>query len=253
MGDKLRIAAGVMGTLLTLLNPNAASMLLFAAPMYSLTPRSCILNLFYSTSPLEERLTFSRVIKKRSTQEFSCVPYIVALLNCLIYAWYGLPIVSCGWENFPLIPINGLGILLESSFIVIYLWFASSRGKVKVAAMTLPVIALFCMTALISAFLFHDRHHRKVFVGTVGLVASSAMYGSPLVAVKKVIKTKSVGYMPFSLSLFSFLASSLWMAYGLLSHDLFLAFSRGSKSLIRILCFANFNSPDPDINMLAVS
>ncbi|VFQ72670.1 unnamed protein product [Cuscuta campestris] len=29
--------------------------------------------------------------------------------------------------------------------------------------------------------------------------------------------------MPFSLSLFSFLTSSLWMAYGLLSHDLFLA------------------------------
>lgn len=55
--------------------------------------------------------------------------------------------------------------------------------QVKVAATTLPVIALFCMTALISAFLFHDRHHRKVFVGTVGLVASSAMYGSPLVAV----------------------------------------------------------------------
>ncbi|KAJ6376044.1 hypothetical protein OIU77_000920 [Salix suchowensis] len=49
------------------------------------------------------------------------------------------------------------------------------------------------------------------------------MYGSPLVAVKKVIKTKSVEFMPFYLSFFSFLASSIWMAYGLLSHDLFLA------------------------------
>ena len=55
--------------------------------------------------------------------------------------------------------------------------------QVKVTAMTLPAIALFCMSALISAFLFHDHHRRKVFVGTVGLVASSAMYGSPLVAV----------------------------------------------------------------------
>ncbi|KAH9626621.1 hypothetical protein KSS87_015285 [Heliosperma pusillum] len=125
---------------------NGASMLLYGAPV----------------------LTFSTIVRKKSTQEFSCVPYIVALLNCLIYTWYGLPIVSCGWENFPLITTNGLGILLESSFIIIYLWFASTSGK------------------------------------------------------KQVIETKSVKYMPFYLSFFSFLTSSIWMAYGILSHDLFL-------------------------------
>ncbi|KAA8533641.1 hypothetical protein F0562_030925 [Nyssa sinensis] len=236
MGDRLRLAVGVMG--------NAASMLLYAAPI----------------------LTFSRVIKKKSTEEFPCVPYIVALLNCFLYTWYGLPVVSYGWENFPVVTINGLGILLELSFILIYFWFASAGGKKKVAMMVIPVILAFCITAIISAFVFHDRYHRKVFVGSIGLVASVAMYGSPLVVVvslllfpqcfissldstakfviyiyiyiymhsyihflpyfqlqKRVIKTKSVEYMPFYLSFFSFLASSLWMAYGLLSHDLFLA------------------------------
>ncbi|KAI8564974.1 hypothetical protein RHMOL_Rhmol03G0224500 [Rhododendron molle] len=33
----------------------------------------------------------------------------------------------------------------------------------------------------VMAFLFHGHHHRKVFVGSVGLIASMAMYGSPLV------------------------------------------------------------------------
>nr|GEY41130.1 bidirectional sugar transporter SWEET3 [Tanacetum cinerariifolium] len=37
---------------------------------------------------------------------------------------------------------------------------------------------------------------------------------------KQVIQTKNVEYMPFSLSLFSFLPSALWMAYGLLGWDL---------------------------------
>ncbi|KAH6760520.1 Nodulin MtN3 family protein [Perilla frutescens var. hirtella] len=193
MEEKFRITVGILG--------NAASMLLYAAPV----------------------LTFSRMIKKKSTEEYSCVPYIMALLNCFLYTWYGLPVVSYKWENFPVVTINGLGILLELSFILIYFYFASANGKKKVAMMTLPVFLLSCSVALISAFVFHDHHHRKAFVGSIGLVASVAMYGSPLVVMKKVIQTKSVEFMPFYLSLFSFLASSLWMAYGLLSHDLFLA------------------------------
>ncbi|XP_022738645.1 bidirectional sugar transporter SWEET3-like [Durio zibethinus] len=193
MGDRLRLAVGVMG--------NASSLLLYAAPI----------------------LTFSRVLRKRSTEEFSCVPYIVALSNCLLYTWYGLPVVSYRWENFPVITINSLGIILELSFIFIYIWFAPTRGKIKAGVIATTVILLFSITAIISALVFHDHHHRKVFVGTVGLVASVAMYAAPLVVVKQVIMTKSVEFMPFYLSFFSFLASVLWLAYGLLSHDLLLA------------------------------
>lgn len=193
MGDSLRLAVGALG--------NAASMLLYAAPI----------------------LTFSRVVKKKSTEEFSCVPYILALFNCFLYTWYGLPVVSYKWENFLLVTINGLGLLLETSFIGIYLWFASPREKVKVGIVGIPVILVFATTAIVSTFVFDDHHHRKVFTGSVGLIASVAMYGSPLVVMKQVIETKSVEFMPFYLSLFSFLASLLWMAYGLLSHDLVLA------------------------------
>ncbi|CAN1267656.1 Bidirectional sugar transporter SWEET3 [Linum perenne] len=164
MGDKLRLAVGIMG--------NAASLLLYSAPI----------------------LTFKRVVERKSTEEFSCIPYIIALLNCLLYTWYGLPIVSYGWENFPVVTINGLGILLEFSFILAYLWFASAKGKasyldflhkvdnIKVAVILVPVILAFSIISAVSAFVLHDHHLRKVFVGTVGVVASAAMYSSPLVA-----------------------------------------------------------------------
>ena len=33
------------------------------------------------------RATFWRIIKRKSTEEFSGVPYNVALLNCLLLAW----------------------------------------------------------------------------------------------------------------------------------------------------------------------
>ncbi|KAF5772270.1 putative SWEET sugar transporter [Helianthus annuus] len=186
----LRMAVGLMG--------NAASFLLYAAPIS----------------------TFARVIRKKSTEEFSYVPYTIALLNCLFYTWYGLPVVSYKWENFPMITINGLGIFLEFSFIVIFIWFASPKQKWKAGIMTTALIIFFSIIALISTYKFHDHKTRKQLVGGVGLIASVAMYASPLVVMKKVIQTKSVEFMPFSLSLFSFLASVLWMAYGLLGRDL---------------------------------
>ncbi|CAK9187724.1 unnamed protein product [Ilex paraguariensis] len=166
------------------------------------------------------RLTFARVIRKKSTEEFSCVPYVIALLNCFLYTWYGLPVVSHRWENFPLVTINGLGILLELSFIFIYFWFASTRGKMKVSMLTIAVTIAFVIAAIISSFVLHNHHHRKVFIGIIGLIASGTMYGSPLIAVRRVIQTKSVEFMPFYLSFFSFLASSIWLGYGVLSHDL---------------------------------
>ncbi|KAM1183854.1 hypothetical protein ACFX19_002158 [Malus domestica] len=152
----LRLVIGVMG--------NAAALLLFAAPT----------------------LTMSRIVRKKSTEGFSCVPYVTTLLNCLLYTWYGLPVI-------------------------------------KVTATVIPAIVMFCITAIISAVVFHDHQHRKVFVGSVAIVASVSMYASPLVVVKQVILTKNVEYMPFYVSLFSFISSSLWMAYGLLSHDIFVA------------------------------
>ncbi|XP_026408341.1 bidirectional sugar transporter SWEET3b-like [Papaver somniferum] len=193
MGVTLHLVIGILG--------NAASLLLYAAPI----------------------LTFRRVITRKSIEEFSCVPYSIALLNCLLYTWYGLPVVSNKWENFPLITINGIGILLEFSFIFIYIWFAPPRAKKMVCVLLIHVLMVFCITASVSAFALKYHHHRKVLVGCVGLVASVSMYASPLIVVKQVIRTKSVEFMPFSLSLFSFLASLLWMAYGLVGHDLFLA------------------------------
>ncbi|CAN6444365.1 unnamed protein product [Victoria cruziana] len=193
MGSIPRLVLGIMG--------NATSLLLYAAPI----------------------LTFKRVIRKRSTEEFSCTPYIIALLNCALYTWYGLPLVSYKWENLLLVTTNGTGMLMEVTFVLIYLHFTSPKGKWHVCCIILPTAIIFLATVLISECVFFEHHQRKVVVGSVALATSVAMYGSPLVVVKLVVKTKSVEFMPFYLSLFSFLASSSWLAYGSVGHDLFVA------------------------------
>ncbi|KAK7311463.1 hypothetical protein RJT34_09618 [Clitoria ternatea] len=193
MAETFRLAVAVIG--------NAASVSLYAAPM----------------------VTFKRVIRKKSTEEFSCIPYIIGLLNCLLFTWYGLPVVSYKWENLPLVTVNGVGVFLELSYVLIYFWYAPPKGKVRVAMTAIPVMLVFCIIALLSAFAFHDNRHRKLLVGSFGLGVSVAMYASPLVAMKKVIQTKSVEFMPLPLSLCSFLACVLWLTYGLLIRDIFVA------------------------------
>ncbi|KAI4337947.1 hypothetical protein L6164_016309 [Bauhinia variegata] len=193
MSESLRMAVAVLG--------NAASVSLYAAPT----------------------VTFKRVIRKKSTEEFSCVPYIIGLLNCLLFTWYGLPIVSYKLENFPLVTVNGVGIVLELSYVLIYLWYASPKGKVKVAMVGIPALLVFTAAALVSSFGIQEHRSRKLLVGSIGLVVSVAMYGSPLVVMKKVIQTKSVEFMPLPLSMCSFFASALWLTYGIIIRDIFVA------------------------------
>lgn len=84
-----------------------------------------------------------------------------------------------------LIPPSRIKQLLNDLYIVNKwpLILKTKNAQMKVAATTIPVITIFCITVAISSFALHDHHQRKVFVGSVGLVASVAMYGSPLVVV----------------------------------------------------------------------
>ncbi|XP_066367587.1 bidirectional sugar transporter SWEET3a-like isoform X1 [Miscanthus floridulus] len=164
-------------------------------------------------------LTFKRVIKEASVGEFSCVPYILALFSTLTYSWYGFPVVSSGWENISVCGTCLIGVLFETSFISLYLWFAPRQKRKFVMLMVSLVLAIFCVTVFTSSFIVHTHHVRKVFVGSIGIVTAISFYSSPLVAVKQVIRTKSVEFMPFYLSLFSFLASLIWMIYGILGRD----------------------------------
>ncbi len=176
-------------------------------------------NLLLYTTPL---LTFQRIISNKSTEEFSVVPYVAALLNSVLYSLYGSPLASNGWDNIHVFTINGTGILMEITFIAIYFWFATPKKKVIVSLIMIPVI-IFSSGMLAMSILLPDRNLRRTILGTFGFFASASMYGSPLVAVKTVIDTKSVEYMPLSLSLFSFLTSLAWLVYGLLGRDVLLA------------------------------
>lgn len=173
---------------------------------------------------LAPTITFKRIIRSKSIEQFSGIPYVMTLLNCLLSAWYGLPFVSK--NNVLVSTINGAGSAIETIYVLIFIIYAPKKEKAKVLGLLTLVITVFTGVALVSLFALHGNA-RKLFCGCAAAVFSIIMYGSPLSIMRTVIKTKSVEYMPFFLSLFVFLCGTSWFVYGLLGRDPFVAVPNG--------------------------
>ncbi|XP_073294812.1 bidirectional sugar transporter SWEET1-like [Primulina huaijiensis] len=195
-GHALHLAFGVFG--------NAAGLFLFLSPA----------------------ITFKRIIARRSTEQFSGIPYVMALLNCLLAAWYGLPMISK--DNLLVTIINGTGAIIETIYVLIFLIFAPKKERAKICGLFACVLVVFSVVASTSVLAFpHDWRVRKLLCGFAASVFSIVMYASPLSVMRMVVHTKSVEYMPFFLSLFVFLCGSSWFVYGLIGKDPFLFVPNG--------------------------
>nr|CAD1823971.1 unnamed protein product [Ananas comosus var. bracteatus] len=73
--------------------------------------------------------TFAKIWKRRAVEEFSPIPYLVALLNCMLWVFYGIPVVH---PHSILVTINGVGFVLESLYLLTFSAFSPNRLRLKV-------------------------------------------------------------------------------------------------------------------------
>ncbi|XP_051227588.1 bidirectional sugar transporter SWEET1a [Lolium perenne] len=194
-----------------------------------------VIALFLFLSPV---VTFWRIIKRKSTEDFSGVPYNMTLLNCLLSAWYGLPFVSP--NNILVTTINGTGSAIEIIYVVIFLIYAERKSRHRMLGLLGVVTTIFTTVVLVSLLALHGKG-RKVFCGLAATVFSICMYASPLSIMRLVVKTKSVEFMPFLLSLSVFLCGTSWFIYGLLGLDPFIYIPNGCGSflgLVQLILYA---------------
>ncbi|OMO98479.1 SWEET sugar transporter [Corchorus olitorius] len=164
-----------------------------AHPIVGIIGNIISFGLFLSPVP-----TFWRIWKNKSVEEFQPYPYIATVLNCLMWIFYGLPLVVK--DNILVTTINGIGLVIELIYLAIYCWYAKDKKK---------------RVIVFSAFLGE-------VIFTAAVVAAS-----PLAVWKKVITTKSVEYMPFWLSVASFVNGCCWSIYALIQFDLYIIISNG--------------------------
>ncbi|CAL5021809.1 unnamed protein product [Urochloa decumbens] len=179
-----------------------------------------IISLMVFLSPLP---TFYRVFRKKSTEGFQSTPYVVTLFSCMLWIFYAL--LKSGSEL--LVTINGVGCVIETVYIAMYLAYAPRPARALTAKMLLGLnVGVFGLVALVTMLLpRHDGSSLRVHVlGWICVSVALSVFAAPLSIMRQVIRTKSVEFMPFSLSFFLVVSAVIWFAYGALKKDVFVAF-----------------------------
>ncbi|KAJ0963105.1 hypothetical protein J5N97_028227 [Dioscorea zingiberensis] len=171
--------------------------------------------LFLSPMP-----TFVRIWKNKSVEQFSPVPYLATLLNCMMWVVYGLPIVHP--KSMLVITINGTGTVIELIYILLFLIFSNGKQRLRVFMMLLAEIIFVVGVALLVIALAHTYEKRSMIIGILCVFFGTMMYAAPLSVMRLVIQTKSVEFMPLFLSLASFFNGVCWTTYALIRFDLYI-------------------------------
>ncbi|KAF8728664.1 hypothetical protein HU200_017935 [Digitaria exilis] len=162
--------------------------------------------------------TFYRVYKKKSTESFQSVPYVVALLSAMLWLYYALLSM-----DFLLLSINAIACVVESVYLAIYLVYAPKDAMVFTMKL-LSIVNMGCFGAMVAILQFYVEGQRRVTIaGGVGSAFALAVFVAPLAIIRQVIRTKSVEFMPFWLSFFLTISAVVWFFYGLLMKDFFIA------------------------------
>ncbi|XP_023522722.1 bidirectional sugar transporter SWEET2-like, partial [Cucurbita pepo subsp. pepo] len=125
-------------------------------------------------SPLD---TFRRVIRNQTTEQFSGLPYIYALLNCLICLWYGTPLISP--RNTMVVTINSIGAVFQLVYIFLFITYAEKGRKMKMIGLLLAVFAIFIAIVAGSLQIANVPLRRNV-VGILSCASLVSMFASPL-------------------------------------------------------------------------
>ncbi|OAY27732.1 bidirectional sugar transporter SWEET17 [Manihot esculenta] len=192
--------------------------------------------------------TFWRIVKHGSTEEFESLPYVCTLLNAALWTYYG--IIKPG--AFLVATVNGFGILVEIVYVTLFLIYAPLKMRAKTWILLGLLDVGFPAAAILVTRLALQGQVRIDATGFMCAGLNIVMYGSPLAAMKTVVTTKSVEFMPFLLSFFLFLNGGVWTLYAFLTTDYFLGVPNGAGFLLgaaQLVLYAIYRNAKPSRNV----
>ncbi|KAK4257091.1 hypothetical protein QN277_006724 [Acacia crassicarpa] len=173
--------------------------------------------------------TFVKIYKAKSVQQFKPDIYLATIVNCLMWVFYGTPLVTK--NNVLVVTTNAVGFVIEMTYVAIFFIY-SNRNKRRKILFVLLIEAIYCVVLVFCVLHFaHTLKQRAMVVGIICIIFNILMYFSPLTIMRLVIKTKSVKYMPFLISLANFANGLVWVIYALFRFDINLVIPNGLGAL----------------------
>lgn len=174
------------------------------------------------------------IYRNKSTKDIPAIPFLCGLISCTFWLRYGLLI-----SDSVLIIVNTTGAILQVLYICWYCKFNVSE-TFNVQLLIVLLIILFFYT--FTTFCVTPENARYI-AGIASCSAGVIFMASPLSSVARVIKTKNVETLPFSMILSTFVMASLWFFYGFLTDDTFVQvpnFLGAVLSLLQLCLFVMY-------------
>ncbi|KAI3811603.1 hypothetical protein L1987_21329 [Smallanthus sonchifolius] len=163
--------------------------------------------------------TFYKIYRKKSSEGYQAVPYMVALFSAALLLYYAVLKTNA----YMIVSINCIGCVIEVTYLAIYIFYAPKTSKIS----TLVFISIFNVcglgTVMLVSLILVKGPKRVELVGWICAVINLAVFAAPLSIMRRVIRTKSVEYMPFMLSFSLTLCATAWFFYGFFVNDFYIA------------------------------
>ncbi|KAL0291412.1 UNVERIFIED_CONTAM: Bidirectional sugar transporter SWEET14 [Sesamum radiatum] len=139
--------------------------------------------------------TFYQIYKKKTSEGFQSVPYVVALFSAMLWIYYAL----LKYNTTLIITINSVGCFIETIYICFYLFYAPKKERVQTLKLLfLLIVCGFGFIVLSTHFLVKASLQANV-VGWICLVFSLCVFIAPLCIVIPNVLGFSFGVLQMAL------------------------------------------------------
>ncbi|KFD52785.1 hypothetical protein M514_06276 [Trichuris suis] len=155
--------------------------------------------------------TCAKVMRRRSSEGISVVPYAMCVVSCFFWLQYGIL-----KRDRIVILINLIGFCLEVVyFFILYIY---SRRKSSLNAVA---GAMFTTCACLVYYLRVNARYDSTIdrLGTMCLILNVLNFAAPLAVLREVLETKSTELLPRPIIIANLLVSAQWYLYGHLVGD----------------------------------
>ncbi|KAG4945360.1 hypothetical protein JHK87_041367 [Glycine soja] len=121
--------------------------------------------------------TFYQIYKKKCTDGFHSLPYLLSLMSSMLWLYYAFLKIHDG--VVPLITINSIGCVIELIYILTYIKYAHKDARNLTYTLFAAMNIAFLTLVLSSHFALHGSHRVKV-IGWICDAVSLSVFASPL-------------------------------------------------------------------------